>query len=207
MIKVSFCAQRERGSDVQGRTPFNSAFCWTSFKQWVPLKRGWSERYTPVTYQHRVGCHTWGCASASGSPVDVCSSRARGQLRAERNQHSRGDTPDSHAQILSHYDLFIWSDFLINICKCVGRENTPSLMHLFRACPYETLDVFYINLCHEKISVLMKHLTQWNAKILFLPCTQWMKAVLSWKRPGLVGVSSVFFLESFPLLTFEVPVQ
>lgn len=136
-------------------------------------------RYTPVIYQHRVGCHAWGCASASRSPVDVCPSQAHSQLRAERNQHSRGDTPVSHAQILSHYDLFIWSDFLINICKCVGRENTLSLMRLFRACPYETLDVFYMNLCHEKISVLMKHLTQWNAKMLFLPCTQWMKAVLA----------------------------
>lgn len=83
----------------------------------------------------------------------------------------------------------------------LGGKNTPSLMRLFRACPYESLDVFYMNLCHEKISVSMKHLTQWNAKMLFAMHTT-DEGCASWKRPGLVGVSSGFFLESFPLLTF-----
>lgn len=139
--------------------------------------------------------------------VDVCSYAGTQPAEDRRKPaHMRGDMPESHAQILSHYDLFIWRDFLINICKCVGRENTPSLMRLFRACPYETLDVFYMNLCHDKISVLMKHLTQWNAKMLFAMHTM-DEGCVSWKRPGLVGVSLVFFLESFPLLTFEVPVQ
>lgn len=140
-------------------------------------------------------------------PVDACP-YADTQPTEDRKKpaHRRGGMPESHAQILSHYDLFIWWDFLINICKCVGRENTPSLMRLFRACPYKTLDVFYMNLCHEKISVLMKHLTRWNAKMLFAMHTV-DGGCASCRRPDLVRVSSNFFLESFPLLTFEVPVQ
>lgn len=140
-------------------------------------------------------------------PVDACP-YAGTQPTEDRKKpaHRRGGVPESHAQILSHYDLFIWWDFLINICKCVGRENTPSLMRLFRACPYKTLDVFYMNLCHEKISVLMKHLTRWNAKMLFAMHTV-DGGCASCRRPDLVRVSSNFFLESFPLLTFEVPVQ
>lgn len=155
-----------------------------------------------------MGCVTPQAVTPTADlPVDACP-YAGTQPAEDRKKpaHRRGDMPESHAQILSHYDLFIWWDFLINICKCVGRENTPSLMRLFRACPYKTLDVFYMNLCHEKIPVLMKHLTQWNAKMLFVMHTV-DGGCASCRRPDLVRVSSNFFLESFPLLTFELPVQ
>lgn len=88
----------------------------------------------------------------------------------------------------------------------LGRGNTPSLMCLFRAYPYETLDVFYMNLCHEKIC-FDEALDPMKCKDAFFAVHTMDEGCASWKRPGLVGVSSVFFLESFPLLTFKVPVQ
>lgn len=130
---------------------------------------------------HRGLCHTPQAVTPTADlPVDGARTRAHDQLRTERNQHIREVIcPKVMPRYWATMTFLFEEIFLINICKCVGRGNTPSLMCLFRAYPYETLDVFYMNLRHEKISVLMQHLTQWNAKMLFLPCTQWMKAVLA----------------------------
>lgn len=138
MIKVSFCAQRERGSDVQGRTPFNSAFCWTSFKEWVPLKRGWGERYPPVMYQHRVGCDARGCASASRSSVDVCPSGdvcvplagtrpAEGRTKpALQSWHTRQSRPDTEPLWPFYLKRFFDKTF-VNV---LGRK-TPQVWCIF----------------------------------------------------------------------------